>query len=63
MKKVKALITLVVGKGAEVPPEAVCEVSDDEAKRLIALGVCQSGIRTGKQSYEHKQTTTKKQGN
>lgn len=38
MKKVKALITLVVGKGVEVPPEAVCEVSDDEAKRLIALG-------------------------
>ncbi len=38
MKKVKALITLVVGKGEEVPPDAVCEVSDDEAKRLIALG-------------------------
>lgn len=38
MKKVKALVTLVVGKGEEVPPEIVCEVSDDEAKRLIALG-------------------------
>lgn len=36
--KIKALITLVVGKAQEIKPGQECEVSDDEAKRLIALG-------------------------
>ncbi len=36
--KVKALITLVVGKAQEIKPGQECEVSDDEAKRLISLG-------------------------
>lgn len=36
--KVKALITLVVGKAQEIAPGQECEVSDEEAKRLVALG-------------------------
>ncbi len=36
--KIKALITLVVGKAQEIKPGQECEVSDDEAKRLISLG-------------------------
>lgn len=36
--KVKALITLVVGKAQEFAAGQECEVSDEEAKRLIALG-------------------------
>ena len=36
--KVKALITLVVGKAQEFAPGQECEVSDEEAKRLIFLG-------------------------
>lgn len=35
--KIKALITLVVGKSEEVLPGNICEVSDDEARRLISL--------------------------
>lgn len=35
--KVKALITLVVGKQQEIKPGCICEVSDNEAKRLISL--------------------------
>lgn len=42
MRKVKALITLVIGQANEVPPETVCEVSDEEAKRLIALGFAEA---------------------
>ena len=37
MVKVRALITLVVGKQQEVPPGTICDVSEDEAKRLILL--------------------------
>ena len=36
--KVKALITLVVGKAQEFAPGHGCEVSDEEAKRLFTLG-------------------------
>ena len=36
--KIKALITLVVGKGKQVAPNTVCDISENEAKRLIALG-------------------------
>ena len=36
--KVKALITLVVGKGTEIGPNQVADVSEAEAKRLIELG-------------------------
>ena len=36
--KIKALITLVVGKAQEIAPGQEYEVSDEEAKRLITLG-------------------------
>ena len=40
--KVRALITLVVGKGKQIAPNGVCDVSDAEAKRLISLGYAES---------------------
>ena len=42
MAKVRALITLVVGKGKHIAPNGVCDVSDAEAKRLISLGYAES---------------------
>lgn len=36
--KVKAIITLIVGRGVEVPPNEVADVSESEGKRLIELG-------------------------
>lgn len=42
MAKVRALITLVVGKGKQIAPHGVCDVSDAEAKRLISLGYAES---------------------
>ncbi|MDY4842010.1 MAG: hypothetical protein SO314_06575 [Alphaproteobacteria bacterium] len=40
--KIKALITLVIGKGKQVAPNTVCEMSEPEAKRLIVLGFAES---------------------
>lgn len=37
MVKVKALVTLVVGKNKEISSGTICDVSEDEAKRLIEL--------------------------
>ena len=37
MTKIRALITLVVGKGQELPPGGLYDLSDDEAKRLASL--------------------------
>ena len=42
MAKVRAIITLVVGKGKHIAPNGVCDVSDAEAKRLISLGYAES---------------------
>ncbi len=42
MAKIRAIITLVVGKGKQFAPNSVCDVSDAEAKRLIALGYAES---------------------
>ena len=42
MAKIRAKITLVVGKGKQIAPNDVCDVSDAEAKRLIALGYAES---------------------
>lgn len=42
MAKIRAIITLVVGKGKQIAPNDVCDVSDAEAKRLIALGYAES---------------------
>ncbi|MCM1323387.1 MAG: hypothetical protein NC218_04435 [Acetobacter sp.] len=35
MVKIRALVTLVVGKNKEISPGTVCDVSEDEAKRLV----------------------------
>ncbi len=35
MVKVRALITLVVGKQKEITAGTICDVSEDEAKRLV----------------------------
>ena len=37
MTKIRALITLVVGKGQELPLGGLYDLSDDEAKRLASL--------------------------
>ena len=36
--KIRALITLVIGKNKEILPGNTCDVSETEANRLIALG-------------------------
>ena len=35
--KIRALITLVIGKNKEILPGNFCDVSETEANRLIAL--------------------------
>ena len=42
MVKVRALITLVVGKNKQIAPNGVCDVAENEAKRLISLGYAES---------------------
>ena len=42
MVKVRALITLVVGKNKQITPNGVCDVGENEAKRLISLGYAES---------------------
>ena len=42
MAKVRALITLVVGKNKQITPNGVCDVGENEAKRLISLGYAES---------------------
>ena len=42
MAKIRAIITLVVGKGKQFAPNSVCDVSESEAKRLISLGYAES---------------------
>ncbi len=37
MVKVRALVTLIVGKNKEISSGTICDVSEDEAKRLIEL--------------------------
>lgn len=40
--KVRAIITLVVGKNKQIAPNSVCDVAENEAKRLISLGYAES---------------------
>lgn len=51
--KIKSLITLVVAKGKQVAPNTICDVSDAEAKRLIALGFAESLKKTAPQSQSN----------
>lgn len=42
MAKIRALITLVVAKNKQIAPNGICDVSENEAKRLISLGYAES---------------------
>lgn len=53
MAKIKALITLVIAKGKQVAPNAICDVSENEAKRLIALGFAEGLKKTTPQSQSN----------
>ncbi len=44
--KVRAIITLVVGKNKQIAPNGVCDVAENEAKRLISLGYAESLKKT-----------------
>ena len=46
MAKIKALITLVVAKNKQIDPNGICDVSENEAKRLISLGYAESLKKT-----------------
>ena len=43
--KIRALITLVIGKNKEILPGNICDVSETEANRLIALGFAEKLIK------------------
>ena len=61
--KVKALITLVIGKNKEVLPGTVCDISDMEGNRLIARGFAEkltkeatvNSVSSGKKQTENKE--------
>lgn len=46
MAKIRALITLVVAKNKQIDPNGICDVSENEAKRLISLGYAESLKKT-----------------
>lgn len=43
--KIKALITLVVGKGVEIAPNELTDVSEFEAKKLINRGFAEEVVK------------------
>lgn len=42
MAKIRALITIVQGKGRTAAPGEICETSEAEAKRLVSLGFAEN---------------------
>lgn len=44
--KIKALITLVVGRGTEIAPNEITDVSDSEAKKLIERDFAEEVVKT-----------------
>ena len=46
MARIRALITLVVAKNKQIAPNGICDVSENEAKRLISLGYAESLKKT-----------------
>lgn len=46
MTKIRAIITLVVGKNKQIAPNDVCDVGENEAKRLISLGYAENLKKT-----------------
>lgn len=65
--KIRALITLVIGKNKEILPGNICDVSETEANRLIALGFAEkltkgsanSSSDSGKKQAENKENDGK----
>lgn len=66
--KIRALITLVIGKNKEILPGNTCDVSETEANRLIALGFAEkltkgsaanSSSDSGKKQAENKENDGK----
>lgn len=66
--KIRALITLVIGKNKEILPGKICDVSETEANRLIALGFAEklakgsaanSSSDLGKKQAENKENDGK----
>ncbi len=66
--KIRALITLVIGKNKEILPGNACDVSETEANRLIALGFAEKLIKgsatnsssdSGKKQAENKENDGK----
>ena len=65
--KIRALITLVIGKNKEILPGNICDVSETEANRLIALGFAEkltkgsanSSSDAGKKQAENKENDGK----
>ncbi len=66
--KIRALITLVIGKNKEILPGNTCDVSETEANRLIALGfaekltkgsVANSASDSGKKQAENRENGNK----
>ena len=65
--KIRALITLVIGKNKEILPGNICDVSETEANRLISLGFAEkltkgsanSSSDSGKKQAENKENDGK----
>lgn len=66
--KIRALITLVIGKNKEILPGNACDVSETEANRLISLGFAEkltkgsaanSASDSGKKHAENKENDGK----
>ena len=66
--KIRALITLVIGKNKEILPGNACDVSETEANRLIALGFAEKLTKgatanslsdSGKKQAENKENDGK----
>ena len=70
--KIRALITLVIGKNKEILPGNTCDVSETEANRLIALGFAEKLAKgsaanslsdLGKKQAENKENDGKPEEN
>lgn len=62
--KIRALITLVIGKNKEILPGNACDVSETEANRLIALGFAEKltkGAMANSSSYSGKKQAENKE--
>lgn len=58
--KIKALITLVVGRGTEIAPNEITDISDIEAKKLIDRGFAEE---VAKPTASRSRNTNQKKSN